>query len=157
MDDLTRKHQIEKIDSLIKKQNVSRRDFFGSLGKIAVLSQVIALGAGSFLASCVAFESKKSSSGVLKECGVPGQLSYFGCGEPDNTTYDFSCNGGDYTCYDHFTCGVTLPRFYCEEAGSDLFLCGSSYPPNMELFSCGSSTGSTTEGFHYGSCGTCGG
>ena len=85
MDDIKRQDQIQKIESLIEKQNVSRRDFFGSLGKIAVLSQVVAMGAFSFFSSCVAMEDKKDSSGKLK----------------------VACSDGAHNCTDTYGCGNT--------------------------------------------------
>ena len=107
MDDITRQKQIQKVESLIKKQNVSRRDFFGSLGKIAVLSQVVALGAFNFLSSCVAMEEKKDESGKLKlACDT------YSCPDP---TYDcyvtFGC-AGNFTCEVDFTC-PPLKNFEC--------------------------------------------
>lgn len=110
MDDITRQDQIQKIESLIKKQKVSRRDFFGSLGKIAVLSQVVALGAFNFLSSCVAMEDKKDASGKLKL-----SCDFYNC--PPDTNYQcvntFGC-AGDFTCEVNFQC-PTLKNFVCNQ------------------------------------------
>ena len=128
MDEITRKNQIEKIDSLIKKQNVSRRDFFGTLGKIAVLSQVVALGAGGFLASCVAFEDKKTAGGILKDC------SNFQCSPGVGVSEtNFTCNNGQFVCKSSFTCIKTgVNTFICDPikggfACEDTWSCGGSY------------------------------
>jgi hypothetical protein len=116
MDDIKRQDQIQKIESLIKKQNVSRRDFFGSLGKIAVLSQVVALGAFNFLSSCVAMEDKKDASGKLKlscdfyECPDPSFACYptFGCGGNFNCEVDFICPPAK-----NFQCNPVNYEFNC--------------------------------------------
>jgi hypothetical protein len=117
MDDIKRQDQIQKIESLIKKQHVSRRDFFGSLGKIAVLSQVVALGAFNFLSSCVAFEDKKDASGKLKESCTTGYVC------PGN---NFQCIG-DFTCEtEPFNCGPVGSKFICDPA-NDEFQCLTSF------------------------------
>jgi hypothetical protein len=113
MDDIKRQNQIQKVESLIKKQNVSRRDFFGSLGKIAVLSQVVALGAFNFLSSCVAMEDKKDQSGYLKDC-----ISNYVC--PDPT---FGCFG-EFNCEVDFQCPVNK-NFTCPPI--DAFNCNTFY------------------------------
>jgi hypothetical protein len=114
MDDIKRQEQIQKIESLITKQNVSRRDFFGSLGKIAVLSQVVALGAFNFLSSCVAMEDKKDASGKLKISCTDGQH--------DCTT--------DYKCVGSFVCEKN--PFNCTPAGGKTFTCN----PDTGEFAC---------------------
>jgi hypothetical protein len=119
MDDIQRQEQIQKIESLITKQNVSRRDFFGSLGKIAVLSQVVALGAFNFLSSCVAMEDKNDASGKLKISCTDGT---------HNCTSDFKCVGS-------FVC-ESLP-FVCQPAGGKNFTCNASNDEfACELFEC---------------------
>lgn len=107
MDDVTRKNQIQKIESLIKKHKVTRRDFFGSIGKIAVLSQVVALGANNFLSSCVAMEDKKDADGKLKlACDT------YTCPDPSYDCYlTFGC-AGNFTCEVDFTC-PPLKNFEC--------------------------------------------
>jgi hypothetical protein len=123
MDDIKRQDQIQKIESLIKKQKVSRRDFFGSLGKIAILSQVVALGAFNFLSSCVAFEDKNDASGKLKSgCPTPNQ---FDCN-------NFQCVG-DFTCeIVVFSCGPVGSQFMCNPINDefqclDVFRCNNSF------------------------------
>jgi hypothetical protein len=118
MDDIKRQDQIQKIESLIQKQNVSRRDFFGSLGKIAVLSQVVALGAFNFLSSCVAMEDKNDTSGKLK----------IGCidGQHDCTT--------DYKCVQSFYC--TDNPFKCEPIAGKNFTCNPDGEFACEFFDC---------------------
>jgi hypothetical protein len=107
MDDIKRQDQIQKVESLIKKQKVSRRDFFGSLGKIAVLSQVVALGAYNFLSSCVAMEDKKDASGKLKL-----QCDMYTCPDPTFDCYiTFGC-AGNFTCEIDFTC-PPIKNFEC--------------------------------------------
>jgi len=107
MDDIKRQNQIQKIESLIKKQKVTRRDFFGSLGKIAVLSQVVALGAHNFLTSCVAMEDKKDASGKLKL-----QCDYYTCPDPTyDCYYTFGC-GGNFVCEVDFAC-PPIKNFEC--------------------------------------------
>ena len=106
MDDIKRQEQIQKIESLIKKQSFSRRDFFGSLGKIAVLSQVVALGAGNILTSCVAMEDKDEESGNLKNC------TNYACNDPSFDCYQtFGC-AGEFVCEVDFKC-PTLKNFTC--------------------------------------------
>jgi secreted PhoX family phosphatase len=118
MDDITRQDQIQKIESLIKKQKVSRRDFFGSLGKIAVLSQVVALGAFNFLSSCVAMEDKNDASGKLK----------------------ISCQDGnhdcvsDYKCVQDFSCEVNT--FKCQPSSGNNFACNPNGEFGCEFFTC---------------------
>jgi hypothetical protein len=116
MDDIKRQDQIQKIESLIQKQNFSRRDFFGSLGKIAVLSQVVALGAFNFLSSCVAMEDKNDDSGNLKlncdfyECTDPSFDCYttFGCAGNFNCEVDFKCPK-----LKNFQCNAITYEFNC--------------------------------------------
>jgi hypothetical protein len=109
MDDLKRQEQIEKIESVIKKQNFTRRDFFGSLGKIAVLSQVVALGAGNFLASCVAMEDKNDDSGKLKlNCDT------YQCPDPSFSCYTTFACGGNFNCEIDFKC-PTNKNFQCNQ------------------------------------------
>jgi hypothetical protein len=110
MDDIKRQDQIQKVESLIKKRNVTRRDFFGSLGKIAVLSQVVALGAGNFLASCVAMEDKQDDSGKLKlNCDA------YTCNDPSYSCYTTFACGGNFNCEgDHFYC-PTQKNFQCNQ------------------------------------------
>jgi hypothetical protein len=115
MEDKKREDQIEKIQSLINKKAVSRRDFFGTIGKITILSQVVALGAFNFLSSCVAFEDKQGSYGSLKT---------FFCNDPNL----FTCTQG-YIC-DGFICDAD--QFTCEPASpNQSFACD----PNLN-FSC---------------------
>ena len=124
MDDITRQDQIQKIESLIKKQKVSRRDFFGSLGKIAVLSQVVALGAFNFLSSCVAMEDKKDASGKLKL-----NCDFYDC--PPDTNYQcvqtFGC-AGDFTCEVDFKCPM-LKNFQCNQLTFE-FNCLGQFTPH---------------------------
>jgi hypothetical protein len=124
MDDIKRQDQIQKIESLIKKQNVSRRDFFGSLGKIAVLSQVVALGAFNFLSSCVAMEDKKDASGGLKlSCDT------YNC--PPDTNYQcvhtFAC-AGDFNCEVDYKC-PTQKNFTCNQLTYE-FNCNGVFTPH---------------------------
>jgi secreted PhoX family phosphatase len=114
MDDIKRQDQIQKIESLIKKQNVSRRNFFGSLGKIAVLSQVVALGAFNFLSSCVAMEDKNDASGKLKITCADGN---------HNCTSDYKCVG-------NFVCDTN--PFICQPTGGNNFTCN----PQGDEFAC---------------------
>ena len=124
MDDNKRQEQIQKVESLIKKQNVSRRDFFGSLGKIAVLSQVVALGGFNFLSSCVAMEDKKDASGKLKL-----NCDFYDC--PPDTNYQcvktFGC-AGDFTCEVQFLCD-TLKNFTCNPVNYE-FNCLGQFTPH---------------------------
>jgi hypothetical protein len=118
MDDIKRQDQIQKIESLIQKQKVSRRDFFGSLGKIAVLSQVVALGAFNFLSSCVAMEDKKDGSGDLKDCNsnYVCPTTTFGCFGEFNCEVDFQCpTVKNFTCppFDSFNCN----NYYADHSG----------------------------------------
>jgi hypothetical protein len=116
MDDIKRQNQIQKIESLIKKQKVTRRDFFGSLGKIAVLSQVVALGAHNFLTSCVAMEDKKDASGKLKL-----QCDYYTCPDPTYDCYStFGC-GGNFSCEVDFGC-PPVKNFQCNPVNYE-FVC----------------------------------
>jgi len=110
MDDIKRQNQIQKVESLIKKRNVTRRDFFGSLGKIAVLSQVVALGAGNFLASCVAMEDKNDDSGNLKL-----NCDYYSCPDPSYSCYTTFACGGNFNCEIDFKCPVQK-NFKCNMA-----------------------------------------
>ena len=123
MDDITRKDQIQKIESLIKKHKVTRRDFFGSLGKIAVLSQVVALGAYNFLSSCVAMEDKKDASGKLKL-----NCDYYEC---NDSTFDchttFGC-GGNFNCEVDFKCPA-LKNFQCNPVNYE-FNCLGQFTPH---------------------------
>ena len=121
MDDIKRQEQIQKVESLIKKQNVSRRDFFGSLGKIAVLSQVVALGAFNFLSSCVAMEDKKDTSGKLKNC------SEYKCPDPSFDCYEtFGC-GGNFACDDVYSCPA-IKNFTCKPGEPNYeFQCNDVY------------------------------
>lgn len=123
MDDIKRQDQIQKIESLIKKQNVSRRDFFGSLGKIAVLSQVVALGAFNFLSSCVAMEDKKDASGKLKL-----NCDFYECPDPSFACYTtFGC-GGNFNCEIDFTC-PPAKNFQCNPVNYE-FNCLGQYTPH---------------------------
>jgi hypothetical protein len=123
-----RENQIDKIQSMINKKDVSRRDFFGTLGKIAILSQVVMLGASNFLASCVAFEDKEGGSGLLKtQCestvcpsGGIGNSSGFGCAGEFTCDVSFSCLEGktfecnpnlDFSCIDEFNCNPPTPGY----------------------------------------------
>jgi len=153
MDELKREDQIEKIQSLINKKDVSRRDFFGTLGKIAVLSQVVVLGAGSFLASCVAFEDKKGTSGILKYCDTGGNFS---CTEPDS--YSCGGEGGSFTCgpqgyptgNESFTCAApgSNQAFHCSDITEGGFGCDAG------AFTCGGVTDPPSgTGFHLGGMG----
>jgi hypothetical protein len=149
MEEIKREDQIEKIQSLINKKDVSRRDFFGTLGKIAVLSQVVALAAGGFLASCVAFEDKEGSSGILKTCTSPDGNGYFTC--PSSFTCDGG--GGTFSCEanENFSCGESGTYFRCHDINNGGFGCDTT-------FVCGGQPGEyppTGSGFHLGSCGTC--
>jgi hypothetical protein len=131
MDDNKRQDQIEKIESLIEKQRVSRRDFFGSLGKIAVLSQVVALGAFNFLSSCVAFEDKQGTSGNLKadDC-------------TDGNNHD--CNV-TFQCYGNFNCYNNA--FTCTPTSGNHFTCNPDGEFACEFFQC---VGSFTHAGHSG-------
>jgi hypothetical protein len=123
MDDIKRQDQIQKIESLIKTQNVSRRDFFGSLGKIAVLSQVVALGAFNFLSSCVAMEDKKDASGNLKlNCDA------YACPDPSFDCYvTFAC-GGNFNCEVDYQC-PTVKNFTCNPVTFE-FNCLGQFTPH---------------------------
>ena len=149
MEENKREVQIEKVQNLISKKEVSRRDFFGTVGKIAVLSQVVAVAAGGFLASCVAFEDKNDSSGMLKTCLTPDENGYFTCPS------EFTCDGetGGFVCEsnENFTCGDSGALFRCSDITNGGFGCdttfvcgglGGQYPPSGS-------------GFHLGGCGTC--
>ena len=125
MEELKRENQIEKIQELINKKDVSRRDFFGTLGKIAVLSQIVALGAGGFLASCVAFEDKKVSYGSLKACLDPQSGSYT-CTKV-KLEKDFGCIDG-FSCGDvsTFICDPNY-RFGCPARPTNGFQCAETF------------------------------
>ena len=136
MDDLKRQEKIGMISSLIQTKRVTRRNFFGSVGKIAVLSQVVALGAANFLASCVAFEDKKDY-GMLKEVCTDPNL--FVCPDPSN----YGCSG-DFSCEPAFTCAAP-DGFFCQYI--DVFACG---PEIGSTFAC-----NPTSVFHYTHSGGC--
>ena len=154
MEEFTREKQIEKISSLINRRGVSRRDFFGSLGKMVILSQVVALGASSFLASCIALEDKKGFGNIkfsIDEC------TYLG---PDNVTntcqsteyggIGFECGQSSFACEQFqckqtFTCVSITAQFDCKPPDfGGQFDCGSE---GSSGFSCG---GNHT---HNGGCG----
>jgi hypothetical protein len=123
MDDINRQDQIQKIESLINKQNFSRRDFFGSLGKIAVLSQVVALGAFNFFSSCVAMEDKKNDTGNLKlDC------DFYACPDASFDCYHtFGC-AGNFNCEVDFKC-PTLKNFQCNAVTYE-FNCLGEFTPH---------------------------
>ena len=140
MEEFTREKQIEKISSLINRRGVSRRDFFGSLGKMVILSQVVALGASSFLASCIALEDKKGF----------GNLKVFTSTCPDENKKiicdGFSCPSTfgcqtDFQCEQDFNCNLITTLFGCNPQLND-FEC-------YEIFSCNKKTGNYT---HDGGC-----
>jgi hypothetical protein len=168
MEELKRENQIEKLQQLIGKKDVSRRDFFGTLGKIAVLSQVVALGASSFLASCVAFEDKSSPTyGTLKSCTPSFNCTEgagFGC------TANFTCGvsgetpSGDFTCETEFGCGATPGDFTCnntfdgcayDDNGTNTYDCNSTSfecNPQTGSFTCQPTGGSAFVWLHEGAC-----
>lgn len=151
MEEIKREDQIEKIQNLINKKDVSRRDFFGSLGKIAVLSQVVAVAAGGFLASCVAFEDKADKSyGVLKTCDPEGG--------PFTCPSSFTCDGGGgtFSCEasENFSCGEGGTYFRCSDITNGGFGCDTTFTCGGVQGEGGSYPPSGT-GFHLGSCGTC--
>ena len=123
MDDIKRQEQIQKIESLIKKQSFSRRDFFGSLGKIAVLSQVVALGAGNFLTSCVAMEDKDDDSGKLKL-----NCDFYECPDPSFACYQTFACGGNFNCEIDFACPA-LKNFQCNQLTYE-FNCLGNFAPH---------------------------
>lgn len=148
MKEIKREEQIEKIQSLIEKKEITRRDFFGTLGKVAVLSQVVAVAAGGFLASCVAFEDKQEY-GILKTCPIPDENGYFTCPQ------EFSCTGegNSFVCEanENFSCGEGSSYFLCSDITNGGFGCDTT-------FTCGGVGGQyppSGSGFHLGSCSNC--